>query len=302
MRYASLMLIPLIAMAQIVNPNAKPKPGYKLEIKPGPVVPGRITVEKEPGDDIAMRPDGSIVAVSRSRAFTFPVTNRMDPQVRVSYQIVNGLIQYDYTVANGPGAGNAIDSFMLSINSPAKITTPEPWRYLRVDKPNEEPKIGFFRFVKDQDRIGKLGAGGAPATIRVVSGDAPGLIEATFHPNPLEQGAMQAAGGEFFATASPWVQQRLADLDTPDGHRVRRFVIGPVAHLRTDSVDNVRRSVENALQLPELKVIREQMAMKSVPADSVSLMTWLSEVRKASSDGFIADFTDAMMWRLRQLR
>ncbi|MFN0101246.1 MAG: hypothetical protein ACKV2U_04045 [Bryobacteraceae bacterium] len=72
MKYPIALLISLAALSQVIDPNAKPKAGYKLEMKQGPLAPGpAVVIEKEPGDSVVVHPDRSIVAAARSNSFIF---------------------------------------------------------------------------------------------------------------------------------------------------------------------------------------------------------------------------------------
>lgn len=300
MKYSIALLIPLVALSQVIDPNAKPRPGYRIELKQGPLVPGPSVIEKEPGDSVVVQPDGSIVAASRSRSFVFPLANRMEPNVRVSYSLVGNRVQYEYVISNGLGALNAIASFVFAISSPSDTTAPEPWRAVRISKPNENPSMGFYRLAQDRDERGRLKAGVTLDVIRVVSDHAPGLIETTFHAQPVTQPVGSMTSGEFFNSASPWVQQRLGEIDTKDRHRLRGLTIGPVIPLNTDSLEGIRREIQDAEQHPQFSLLREQIQKRPIPVEPASLNTWLLNFRKLSAGGIIVDFVDAMIWRLQR--
>ena len=288
-------LIPLAALGQaVIDPKAGPKPGYKFEMKQGPLAPRPAPIEPEPGDTVTVRADGSIAAASRSRSLTIPVANRMEPRVRVSYGMAGSRVRYEYVVSNGARALNTIGPFEFSIGGPFDIDAPEPWKSLAINKPHANPSTGFYRHVQDSDRRGALKAGVTLGAIRLVSDRAPGLIETTFHPDPADGLAAGRAYGGFFDWASPWVRQRLAEIDTPDRRLLRGLTIGPTAPLATDSFERIRLEIQDAAR-------REQMPKQPIPATPAALENWLKDVRKLAVDGIVADFADAMLWRLRQL-
>jgi hypothetical protein len=292
----------LPALGQTIDPRAKPKPGHRLEMRPGPLVASPAHQTKEPGDDVVVRPDGVIVATPRSRSFHFLPTNRVAPAVNVSYTSANGRVVYQYQISNGAGA-QAIGAFELAVGVPVDIDTPEPWRALKVQRSNAQPFLGFLRVVRDGEERGRLSGGIRLDPIRLTSDFAPGLIETTFHGEPQSAASMlQAHGmtaGEFLNAASPWVQQRLAELDTQDRHRLRTLTIGPVAPLSADPVLAVRAEIERATQWPQLSTLRDHALKSSAPAEKTALIAWLSNVRSASEPGLVTEFIAAMHWRLQ---
>lgn len=302
---AGILVVPDEMFGQAIDPGATPKPGYRMEMKQGPLVAGPAPIVMEAGDNVTVRSDGAIVAASRLRSFTFLPTNRMEPNVRVSYALVNGRVQYDYLISNGPGGVNSIDAFALAISAPADVVAPDPWTALKINRPNVAPSLGFFQFVKDGDPKARLAAGVRLNPIRVLSDFGPGLIEATFYPDPASTGSPSAQGladGDFINAASPWVQQRLLELDTPERHQVRGLAIGPVAPLGTDSAEGIRLEIQAATQRPQLSLLRDHILRLPAPAERVALGSWLGQLRKISSAGLVADFVDAMTWRLQRLR
>ena len=275
-------------------------------MKQGPLVAGPSSIVKEVGDNVTVRSDGAIVAASRLRTFTFIPSNRIEPDIRVSYALVNGLVQYDFLISNGPGSANSIDSFVLAISAPAEVTAPDPWRAIKIDRPTQLPSLGFFRSVKDGDPKARLVAGARLNPIRVLSEFGPGLIEITFHTSDQSStgkpNALGLTAADFFNAASPWVQQRLVELDTADRRQLRGLSIGPVALLGTDSVKGVTREIHAATQRPQFALLREYMLKLPPPVEPVALTSWLGTLGKLSSAGPVADFIDAMTWRLQQLR
>jgi len=263
---------------RVIDPNAKPKPGYSMEMKHGPLVGGPIPIEKEPGDNIIVRPDGTIIATSRTRSFNFPVTNRMLPRVAVSYSIVNGRVQYEYTISNGPGA-DSISSFSLTISAPVDAILPDPWKVLPINKLNEAPSLTFLRVSPDTDSKQKLNASVTLPPIRMTSDHAPGLIESTFYPVPFAMTPAAVAfgmtSGEFFNGSSPWIQQRLIELDTPDRHRLKSLTIGPVIALQADSWQAVRQEIQAATQRPQLSLLRDHIFKTALPSDQAALDSYV---------------------------
>lgn len=294
-----------MAGQRVTDPNSKPKPGYSVEMKQGPLVGGSSPIEKEPGDKIIVRPDGTIVATSRARSFSFPVRNRMLPRVAVAYSIVNGRVQYEYTISNGPGA-DSISSFSLGISGPVDPMVPDPWQVLPIQRLNEESSLGFLRVAPDNDGRRKLNASVTLPPIRITSDLAPGLIDATFYPVPFAMTPAASVNGvkagDFFSGSSPWIQGRILELDTPDRHRLKSLTIGPVIALRADSWQAVRQEMEAAAQRPQLSLLRDHILKTAPPSEQAALGTWLQDLRRRSSAGIVRDFVDAMLWRLRQPR
>ncbi len=295
-------LLPVALTAQSIDPQAKPQPGVRFELRPGPLVPGPVPLDKEPGDDITIRPDGAIVATSRSRSFVFPLTNRMEPVLRVSYRIVNNRVLYDYTLSNGASAAEPISSFMLGIAGEAEVTVPEPWKAIRVKRPFEPPSFGIGRALPDSEFFkGLLTAGASLTPIRVLCDDAPGLIEATYYPSPVKEPLGEMKDGEFINSASPWVQRRLTELDTADRHHLRGLAIGPVTPLNADSIEVIRKEIQTASQRPQLAALQLQIRNQPFPEEKTGLSRWLADARKQASPGILSEFLDAMIWRLVRL-
>jgi hypothetical protein len=219
---------------------------------------------------------------------------------------VNGRVQYEYTISNGPGA-DSISSFSLGISVPVDPVVPEPWKALPINKLNEAPSLGFLRVAPDTDSRRKLDASVTLPPIRITSDYAPGLIDSTFYPVPFAMTPAAVANGmksgDFFNGSSPWIQQRLLELDTPDRHRLRSLTIGPVIALRADSWQAIRQEIQAATQRPQLSLLGDHIFKTALPTDQAALGAWLQDLRKQTSvDGIVSDFLDAMLWRLRQLR
>lgn len=300
----SILVTPIVLYGQAIDPNAQSKPGYKLEMRLGPLVGGPASVVKEVGDDVQVRQDGAIVAKSRSRSHTYLPTNRMHPNVRTAYSLSNGKVEYNYQVSNGPSGVDSIGSFALVISSPAEIVCPNPWTALKIAKPNESPTLGFLPVVKDGDPKGGLPPGAGLDAIRITSDLGPGLIDTTFYPASVPAGSpgAQRLEADFFNRASPWVQNRLLELDTRDRRQVRGLTIGPVTPLASDSVEQVLAEIQAVIQRPQFAVLRERALLVPAPADSAALQGWLAELRKASPLGIVAEFVDAMAWRLQRMQ
>lgn len=296
------LLFSALLNAQSIDPKAKPQPGVKFEMRPGPLVSGPVPVEKDPGDDVIVRPDGAIVATSRSRSFVFPLTNRMEPTLSVSYSFVNNRILYEYSLSNGAIAADPISSFMLGIAVDAEVTAPEPWKSMKVTRPFEPPMLGFYRAVIDSDSArGLLRAGESVRSIRVSCDGVPGLVESTIYPEPLQPQYRANEYQEFMGATSPWVRRRLTELDTADRHRLRGLAIGPVTPLGADSIEAIRKEIQTASQRPQFAALQVQVRSQSFPIDKAGLARWLADARKQAASGIVADFLDAMVWRLNRL-
>ncbi|MBL8230428.1 MAG: hypothetical protein JNL98_18200 [Bryobacterales bacterium] len=302
---AAILSVFPVAGQRVIDPKARPKPGYSVEMKQGPLAGGPIPIEKEPGDKIIVQPDGTIIATSRARTFRFPVTNRMLPRVAVAYRVVNGRVQYEYTISNGLGA-DSISSFSLGITGPADPIVPDPWQALPIQRLDEAPSLGFMRVAPDNDERRKLNASVTLPPIRIMSDLAPGLIDTTFYPVPFAMSPAAVANGvkagDFFSGSSPWIQQRILELDTPDRHRLKSLTIGPVIALQADSWQAVRQEIEAAAQRPQLSWLRDHIMKAALPSDQAALGAWLQDLQKRSPAGIVSDFVDAMLWRLRQPR
>lgn len=299
---AAILIAP-VAVAQGTKQPQPPKPGYRFEMKPGPLAPGpAVPVEKEAGDEVTIGPDGAIAARSRSGTFTFPLMNRMAPVSQVTYVVDGGRIRYQFRISNGAGARNAISSFAFEIEAAQDISASPPWSVLRVSRPAAESQIAFLRRVNDGDSTGLLRAGAGEAVVTLFSEGVPGLIFATFRPNPLEEATMKPEAAGFINSASPWVQQRLLELDTIDRRRVRKLVIGPTIGLAADSAAEIRTAITNASQLPECADLKDYMVAQELPSEVAGLRTWVQAAKKKAPRGLSVDFLDAMWWRLERLR
>jgi hypothetical protein len=300
MRLLVLIFTAAVSLAQAVHdPPLKPS-GHKLEIKPGPTAPGQpVETPKEPGDDVHTAPDGALVATSRSRSFPFPLTNRMEPIIHVSYRMSNGTVEYDYVVSNGPEAHDEIGLFEFHVTAPAQVSVPAPWKAQRIAIPNAASKIGFYRFVKDRDLTGRLSPGNSLQSLRVVSPALPGLVEAVFHPNPLHAPTMRPEANHFLEGASPWVQQQLSRLDIPERHLLRKLVIGPAVPLGVDSFERIRQDIRSASQSPEF---RPSLQAQRLPDSPAALEIWLKEQGTSPARGLLDEFVNAMIWRLHRLK
>ncbi|OYW13479.1 MAG: hypothetical protein B7X34_00135, partial [Acidobacteriia bacterium 12-62-4] len=166
------------------------------------------------------------------------------------------------------------------------------------------PLLGFLPVVKDRDPRGSLPPGAGLGPIRNTSDRGPGLIETTFFPASTPAGApgAQRPEADFFNRASPWVRNRLLELDTLDRRQVRGLTIGPVTPLASDSVEQVAAEIQAVIERPQFAVLRERMQRVPAPAEAAALQVWLAELRGVAPVGVVAEFADAMTWRLQRMQ
>ena len=89
------------------NPGIQTQPGYRIYMKTGPAAKAP-PPERESGDCVAVDADGTIVCSSSGKSFSVPGTNRMSPDITVSYALANGRIKYVGRIANAVDP-NAVD-------------------------------------------------------------------------------------------------------------------------------------------------------------------------------------------------
>jgi hypothetical protein len=274
----------------------------RVEIKqiPGaaPIAP---TVEKEPGDDVSLGADGTIVSTSRGETFYWRLANQMKPRVVSVYSLVNGNVQYEWTIANEASAKQRIDSVLVETALPLDISIPRPWVANRVKEHSGIEAFGLSCVLPDDSPNLGIPSGVSLGPIRFSSNLGPGLVGVVFDSIAyvFDTSPTGLTNGQFFDVASPWVREQLVKMDTVDRRRLRRSLIGPVTPLSEDSPQRVLSELKEAtVQQADFTVIRKRLDESLPTADAGQLSSWIAESLKQSNAGLETEFLRALQWRL----
>lgn len=295
-----LFAISLTLTAFSQQAEKKVKFEIRLEGKAIPAPPP----EPEPGDRVEMESaTGAIVATSRGRSFIFTRNNFMGPKLLVSYASVGDRVEYVYNLGNAAGSPNAISAFALYLPEPNAVeaTTPGSWGHLAILKPAapEVPSLLFLYTEKDGPDIGRLSAGPQAGPFRVKSQGMPGLVRVVFSP---EQEPLKPEGqnsGDFLFGSSPWVRERVLELDTADRHEIRSWTIGPKLGSDGNDLAAIQAEIREGALVPEF-------ARNSVEILAIASLTEPTEIRsrldRLSGTPFQREWVKALLWRLDRLR
>ncbi len=296
-------MLAVLAYGQSVASQVAPGREVRIKVKPLGVRQPEPRPEKEAGDEVVVRNDGTIVARSRDLTFEFPPTNRMKPVLQVTYSESKGRIVYVYRLVNRVGAADPISSVVLGFLVNVEASVPPPW-FLSARPPSSRDfSAGILLDLSDDeyDR-GILHAGSSLGPMEATCDGAPGLISVTYFGPPRRQRPGALTDGQFLDAASPWVRFQLTQLDTAERHQLVLPAIGPVVPMKEDSPERIRKEIHNASLTPELAPLQKLVRSAPLPLEHAGMEAWLAEMRKQQPPGILAEFLDAMIWRLKRLR
>lgn len=296
-----LLLITGLALAASAQQAEKKfKLELRLEGKPMPPPPP----EAEPGDSVEVdRVSGAISATSRGRSFTFHKSNFIGPLLRVSYSAAGDKVEYAYTLSNSDGSAKAISSFALYLQEPtaAQAALPFPWKPIAILSPAapETPSLLFARVDLEGAGIGRLSAGRQMGPFVLSAPGMPGLVRVVFRP---EQDPPKPEGqndGDFFNGASPWVREKLIELDTHDRHEIRSWTIGPKRGSAGNDLAAIQTEIREGALVPEFGRNAVEIMAIAALSDPAAIR---GRLEKLTATPFQREWVKALLWRLDRLK
>jgi hypothetical protein len=136
----------------------------------------------EPGDTIIIDSvGGDIVATSRGHKRTVVRRTHTEPRFTVRYRTGQKDTEYSFSLANGTGAKQPIETFFFELPDGITITeavSPAKWEFLGVSPKDlaREPRAHWTRVSRDGDETGLLSAGKSAGGFRFRANAWPGLV------------------------------------------------------------------------------------------------------------------------------
>lgn len=274
------------------------------------VVPRVITnskpeLQRGPGDRVYLDEQGDVVAEGATLPDGKPFTFRIKKRVHIKPQITSAVrpgsagYEYDFSVANGPGAQQWIQLFWIDVNGSVDASmAPSYWRVYNIrPMPPLTNRVYIGRQAKDNDSTRRLTAGSSTGPFTLASNWGPGLVRAQFvgYREPPSPTANQEAYESFSGNMSDWLREAINQELTQDRNSVTAYTIGPKVKPGTPGVQAVRSELQegarnSAFSLSERK---QMMALASLTTES-ELRHGLRALR-ASASGLSSQFCSALL-------